>query len=146
MACDGIIATDEIELVKKWTKNNPEWFGSIDTEATLNRYVSEINQKGKQFLSEYIHEIEQQHLTEEEQVQLLTIAVKMIEADQNIEYSEIAFFKRIRFKLNVSDSAILQKNAGIEDWLLPDIIEEDDFLWDAKFENINFENLNQEEK
>ena len=143
MACDGDIADEEIALVKKWTTENSVLFGDLNVEESLNNYVSEINEKGVRFLSEYISEIENTELSENEQLQLLTVAIKMIEADNKIEYSEIVFFKKIRFKLNVSDEAILQKNPGKEDWLLPDIIEEDEFDWDVKFENINFESFNQ---
>lgn len=141
MACDGDIADEEIALVKKWTTENSVLFGGLNVEESLNNYVSEINEKGVRFLSEYISEIENTELSENEQLQLLTVAIKMIEADNKIEYSEIVFFKKIRFKLNVSDEAILQKNPGKEDWLLPDIIEEDEFDWDVKFENINFESF-----
>lgn len=136
MACDGEIATEEIALVKHWTTNNSHLFGDLDVESTLNAYIAEINQQGKAFLSFYISELATANLTEAEQLQLLTIAIEMIEADNKIEYSEIAFFKKMRFKLPISDAAILAKFPDKERFLLPDIIEPDDWNFPQKFDNI----------
>ena len=72
----------------------------------------------------------------------------MIEADNKIDYSEISFFKRIRAKLNESDEKLLDvfKDETLfekfpevepEDFLLPDIMVDDDIDWNVSFEKIN---------
>lgn len=137
MACDGEIATEEVALVKRWTTDNSHLFGDLDVESTLNAYIAEINQQGKAFLSLYISELATANLTEAEQLQLLTIAIEMIEADNKIEYSEVAFFKKIRFKLPIPDAAILAKFPDKERFLLPDIIEPDEWDFPLKFDNIS---------
>ena len=63
MACDGEIATEEVALVKNWTANNPELFGGMDVELTLNNYVDKINEKGMGFLSEYIKDVAEAELS-----------------------------------------------------------------------------------
>lgn len=147
MACDGDIADEEVELISKKTTDNPELFAGLEVESMLNGYVSEINAKGISFLSEYIREVANASLSDDEQLQILALAVEMIEADNKIEYSEIAFFKKIRFKLSVLDDRIIEllKKETIfdkfpelrpEDFILPDIVVEDDLDWNASFGNI----------
>ena len=147
MACDGEIATEEVALVKNWTANNPELFGGMDVELTLNNYVDKINEKGMGFLSEYIKDVAEAELSEDQQLQLIRVAIRMIEADYKIEYSEISFFKKIRGKLQLTDEKILDllKSETLfekfpevkpDDFLLPDIIVKDSFDWNVSFENI----------
>ena len=60
-------------------------------------------------LKEYLNDIAEANLSDEEQVTLLGLAIKMIEADNQILYSEVKFFKKIRNRLPVSDGTILDK-------------------------------------
>lgn len=145
MACDGEIAAEELELVKQYAHSST-LFGGLDIESKLNQYVREINDQGQSFLAGYINTIANTQLGEEEELNLARIAIKMIEADNKIEYSEISFFKRIRSKLKVSDEKLLDifKDETLfekfpevepEDFLLPDIIV-DEMEWNVSFQNI----------
>ena len=60
-------------------------------------------------------------LTETEQLQLVSLAIKAIEIDNHVEYAEVKFFKKIRSILTISDEAILAEHPNNEDFLLPDI-------------------------
>lgn len=124
MACDGEIADSEISLVKKLTLQSNS-FGDVDVEQMLNSYVEAINQNGLLFISQYIQEIKDTEFTDEEALNLISLAIKTIEADENIEYSEIRFFKKIRSQLKISDKKILNILPDKEDFLLPDIVEDD---------------------
>ena len=74
-----------------------------------------------------------------QQVKLIDLAIQMIEADNQILYSEVKFFKKIRNRLSVSDDYILEKLPDSEDYLLPDISCEDkDFEEVGNFEQISF--------
>ena len=73
------------------------------------------------FLQSYLKELNSVDLNETEQLLLVSLAIKAIEADNRIEYTEVKFFKKIRSRLTVSDEAILAKYPDIEDFLLPDI-------------------------
>lgn len=123
-ACDGIIATEEVDLVKDLTKNEG-FFNGINVEETLNAYIKEINEQGKAFLRNYLNEVAETSLSDTEQIFLIDLAIKMIEADNIIQYSEVKFFKKIRNRLTVSDEVILEKLPNSEDYLLPDISAED---------------------
>lgn len=139
-ACDGDIATEEIELVKKFTKE-VDLFKDMSVEETLNTYVNEINKQGKAFLRQYLNELANSELTSEEQVTLVEIAIRMIEADGVIQYSEVKFFKKIRNLLSVSNDVILTNLPDSEDYLLPDTsVEDKEFEDVGNFEPISFVN------
>lgn len=74
----------------------------------------------------------------EEQLEIIRIAIEMIEADGLILYSEVKFFKKLRSCLNVSDEAILNVMPEKEDYLLPDI-KTSEFIFD---EDIKFAEIN----
>lgn len=146
MACDGEIAAEELELVKQYAHSSA-LFGGLDIESKLNQFVEEINNQGQGFLSGYIIEVANAQLNEEQELNLARIAIKMIEADNKIEYSEISFFKRIRSKLSVTDGKLLDifKDETLfdkfpevepEDFLLPDIMVNDDMEINVSFQNI----------
>lgn len=137
MACDGDIAKEEIDLVKRLSAE-VKMFEEIDSEKILNQWISEINDNGAYFLKSYLKELSESQLSTEEQLQVIDIAIKTIEADNNIEYTEIKFFKKIRSRLSVSDDEILKQHPDKEDFLLPDITVSEDPIWtDVKFSNIS---------
>lgn len=120
MACDGNIATEEIQLLRELIAQT-DLFNEIDVEVTLKRYVDSINQNGVVFLSQYLNEVADDELSKEEQLCLVDLAFKTIEADNRIEYSEVKFFKKIRVRLSLTDDEILAKYPDKEDFLLPDL-------------------------
>ncbi|MEY8725952.1 TerB family tellurite resistance protein [Bacteroides xylanisolvens] len=140
MACDGNIVPKEVQLIKNYASNSG-LFTMLDVESKLNEYVANINQQGGSFLNDYLKDIANASLTEIQELDIVRIAIQMIEADNKIEYSEISFFKRIRLNLNISDAIILEDMPDKEDYLLPDIIlKEYEFVLDTPFLNINLEN------
>lgn len=137
MACDGDIAPEELELIREYASGN-ELFLHLDVESKLNEYVVEINQEGVLFLNTYLKDIANLSLTEMQELNMVRIAIQMIEADNKVEYSEVYFFKKIRLNLNISDAVILENMPGKEDYLLPDIIENEyEFILDTAFLTID---------
>ena len=130
MACDGEIAPEEIQLVKKITEQS-ELFSNLNVEKELNAFIAQINEQGKAFLANYIQEVADASLTQNEELALIKLAIQTIEADENVEYSEVSFFKRIRAKLSISDDDILAELPDKEDYLMPDIIDKSDDLWSS---------------
>ena len=140
MAFDGDIAPKELEFIRSYVSNN-ELFSVVDVENKLNEYVADINQQGISFLNDYLKDIANMSLTETQELNIVRIAIQMIEVDNKIEYSEISFFKRIRLNLNISDVTILEDMPDKEDYLLPDIIlKEYEFVLNTPFLNINLKN------
>jgi len=82
----------------------------------------------------------------------LSSSRKKILADKQIEYNEIAFFKKIHAKLNVSDDDILSdeniqnefstadqsvlQGQTLQSFLLPDIIDDSIFDWSFTLDKI----------
>lgn len=137
MACDGDIAPEEIQMIKAIAIQTPILEG-LDMENILNTYVLAINQNGILFFRKYLNELSEEKLTSDEELQIVELSIKVIEADNNVEYSEVKFFKKIRARLSVSDEQILAKHPDKEDFLLPDIDVMDEPIWD---ENVVFADI-----
>ena len=114
-ACDGEIAQEEVDMIKELTENST-LFQEIQVEYSINEYVNQINSQGKAFLKDYLSELSNTVLSDDEQITLIDLAIKMIEADKQVLYSEVKFFKKIRSRITVSDEQILLKLSGIEDY------------------------------
>ena len=143
MACDGNIATEEVQLIKDYTQKSSVFQG-LDVENKLNEYIRLINATGISFLNSFISEIKSSDLTEEEELQVVKIAIEMIEVDKEILYSEIKFFKRIRKCLNVSDDVLYKEFPDKEDFFLPDVAQEEyEFVLESEFSTLqlNFEEV-----
>lgn len=136
MACDGDIAKEEVDMVRELCSQNG-MFEGMNSEEYINRWISDINADGSRFLSSYLNDVSNTDLTTDEQLLFVDLAIKTIEADNKIEYSEVKFFKKIRFRLSVSDEAILARHPNKEDFLLPDITVKDTF----NLENVAFSTI-----
>lgn len=128
MACDGEIAKEEVDMVKRL---GAEYgiFANVDIEAYLNIWIIAINKNGASFLKNYLNELSEANLSLSEQLFVIDFAIKTIEADERIEYSEIKFFKKVRRRLSISDEKILEKYPNKEDYLLPDVNVVEDPIW-----------------
>ena len=120
IACDGDIATEEVDMVRDLCAKD-RIFHNLDSEEYLNSWITEINEQGGLFLQTYLKEINSVELNKQEQLLLVSLAIKAIEADNCIKYAEVKFFKKIRSRLTINDEAILAEHPNKEDFLLPDI-------------------------
>lgn len=134
IACDGEIAEEEIYLVRELCAND-NLFSDINAEKYINTWIAEINEQGSVFLQSYLKEILMLGLDDKEQLLLVSLALKAIDTDCYIEYSEVKFFKKIRSRLSISDEAILGEYPDKEDFLLPDLKIAELPTWD---DNIQF--------
>ena len=135
MACDGSIAPEEIDLVRQLAEEHNA-FADMDVESVLNGFIGQINVEGKVFLSNYLQELKEANLNERVSLDIAELAIKTIEADNNIDYSEVKFFKKLRKRLNVTDEQILERMPDKEDYLLPDIMTPEDLDLDIHFDEI----------
>ena len=142
MACDGDIASEEVELIKK-IATEKHLFGDIDIDKELKKLVEEINTQGKSFLKRYLTILAEQDMTEEEELNIADVAVQTIRADNIIQYSEIKFFKVLRSNLKlVTDETLLEKIDGIdENYLAQDIQADYLQIYDDYFETIELPKL-----
>lgn len=61
------------------------------------------------------------NLLEDEEFTVIDFAIKTINADEEVKYSEIKFFKNIRHRLKIIDENILSVYPHIEKFLEEDI-------------------------
>ena len=140
MACDGEIADEEVALLNKLALTE-QVFGDLDIQMSINNYIESINKLGKVFLEEYHEDVRNACLDDSSSLQLVKIAIDTIEADNQVEYSEVSFFKRIRKQLSIKDEVILEAMPDKEDYLLPDVETEDIFDWSFSFQTIQLPEL-----
>lgn len=93
IACDGDIATEEVGMVRELCAKD-KLFHDIDSEKCINSWIAEINEQGALFLQSYLKELKSVVLNGTEQLLLVSLAIKAIEADNRIEYTEVKFFKK----------------------------------------------------
>lgn len=136
MACDGEIAPEEVNMVRQLTTDS-DIFTGLKVEEQLHSYIEGINNNGTEFLKNYLRDIAAAELSDEEQLTIVRLAIQTIEADNVIQYSEVKLFKKVRFRLSVTDEQILTEHPDKEDFLLPDIRVTDDPAW----ENIKFDDI-----
>ena len=140
MACDGEIADEEVALLNKLALTE-QVFGDLDIQMSINNYIESINKLGMVFLEEYLVDVKNASLDDTASLQLVKIAIDTIEADNQVEYSEVSFFKRIRKQLSIKDEVILEAMPDKEDYLLPDVETEDIFDWSFSFQSIQLPEL-----
>lgn len=90
-ACDGEIAMEEIALIKKMSEEK-HLFGNVNIETVLHSLCDEIKKNGKSFLKNFLKQLKELSFSEDEELQMLQVAVYAIQADERVEYSEIKFF------------------------------------------------------
>lgn len=146
MASDGIIADSEIELIKKLCIQLPELEG-LDFNAKLHEFAKNMESKGKIFINEYLHQLQNALLSTEENLSLIDMSIQTIKADNIIDYSEIQFFKNIRHRLTIDDETILGKFPDIDNWLEEDIMYENeiDKLTDTFFDSFVVPHFNEKQ-
>lgn len=126
MACDGDIDPKEVSLISE-LENRESLFRIENLEQRLNELVIEINRDGQGFLRNYFRKLSSADLSFDEEKQIVDVAIKMIEADEIIQYTELRFFKIIHSYLNISGEQILEAFSevkDIEEYVVQDIISE----------------------
>ena len=121
MACDGHIDDREIKLIQTLSEEK-KLFGNLDSKLEMQSLIADINEHGHAFLRTYLLDLEQTSLSEEEELKLITVSIDVIKADDELEYSEIKFFKMIRSKLSIKDEKILDSFPEYEEYLEEDVI------------------------
>ncbi len=108
MSCDGEIATSEVDELKNITENEIYLLG-YQYEEPLNNLVEEIKVNGKKAINQYLSEIDSLSLSPKQELILVEILIRMIEADSIIQPSEIMFLQLVKAKLKTSEESLIIK-------------------------------------
>lgn len=154
MASDGHIDKREVAMIKDMCETS-DLFVNFNFNAEIKSFVKQIKAEGKGFILDFFKLIETSELSVEQEIHLIDIALKTIKADEQIEYSEVKFFKNIRHRLKVDDDIIRQNFSDIEEFLDRDINTESlldrltsqylDSMTSLHFEELNSIDLNSDD-
>jgi len=110
MGCDGEIHPSEIDELKTIGKNS-SYFDLINFEDELEILYREIAEEGKQYIYDYYRELESINieLSEENELILLEVLLKITYADEKVDDNELTFLGMIRPRLKVTDDKIMKQ-------------------------------------
>ncbi len=108
MACDGNISEMEIAEIKKMVANEI-YFMDYNYEQPLNDNLANIKANGKSAINQYLNELTNADLNERQELLLIEVLIRMIEADTQIEENEVKFLQMVKVKLKVSEETLIVK-------------------------------------
>jgi len=108
MACDGNIAEKEINEIKALVANEI-YFMDYDFEEPLKKNIDNIKVNGTKAINEYLKEILTHNLNEHQELLVIEVLLRMIEADNKIEVREIKFLQMAKSKLKTDEQTLIIK-------------------------------------
>jgi uncharacterized tellurite resistance protein B-like protein len=117
MACDGDIAETEIDEIKSIVANEIYFMG-YEFEEQLKNNVENIKANGKGAINQYLFDIEANNLNEHQEILLVEVLLRVIEADNDIQASELKFLQMAKAKLKVDEQTLIVKFPNHIDQLL----------------------------
>lgn len=117
MACDGNIAEEEISEIKNMVFNEIYFMG-FDYEDQLKDGIDNIKVNGKVAINQYLQELNSIELNEHQEILLVEVILKIIEADNEIQTSEIKFLQLVKSKLKTDEQTLIIKFPKQIDYLI----------------------------
>lgn len=117
MACDGDIAEKEIIEIKGIVANEIYFMG-YDYEEPLKKNIENIKTNGKNAINQYLQEIIANDLNESQELLVIEVILKIMQADDKIEESEIKFLQMVKSKLKTDEQTLIVKFPNHIDYLM----------------------------
>ena len=108
MACDGEIQKEEIEELKYMDKNT-SYFADIDLSDELKQLVNNFKNKGAKVIEELFELLRTTKLNPIQELLVLEVALRIVNADDVIDENEIKFINFLRSKLELYDEIIIDR-------------------------------------
>jgi len=108
MACDGMIEENEINEIKKMA-DNEIYFMGYEYEQPLNDNLSFVKENGKEAINKYLLELSNADLSDKQELLLLEVLIRTIEADKETHQNEIKFLQMVKAKLKTSEEVLISK-------------------------------------
>jgi uncharacterized tellurite resistance protein B-like protein len=108
MACDGHIDDREIKEMEGMNRNTI-YFEDVDLSVELEGLVNQFQKKGKKTVEELFEQLKKTDLNTVQELLLLEVALRMINADEVIDENEKKFLRFLRSKLKVHDETLLDR-------------------------------------
>ena len=108
VACDGSINESEISEIKNMAENEIYFLG-YNFEKPLETNLKTIKEKGKTAINDYLQELSNAKLNNNQELILIEVLIRAIESDKKIEPNEIKFLQMVKSKLKTSEETIITK-------------------------------------
>jgi hypothetical protein len=108
MACDGSIDQMEIQEMKK-IDSNTTYFSDIDLSDELNNLINGLKDKNIKIVKSLFNSLRENTLLITQELLILEISMRIINADKIIDDNEVRFFNLIRSKLDLGDQIIHER-------------------------------------
>lgn len=117
MACDGNIAEEEINEIKTIVANEIYFMG-YEFEEQLRKNIEAIKINGKTAVNQFLQEITNNDLTEHQELLLIEVLLKIIQADTKFEENELRFLHMTKSKLKTDEKTLIVKFPHQIDYLM----------------------------
>jgi uncharacterized tellurite resistance protein B-like protein len=108
MSCDGNISQAEIDEIRKIVASEI-YFIDYEYENPLKNYIDYIKYNGKNAVSEYLKEVGKSELSEKQEILLIEVVLRIIEADNNIYETERKFLQMVIKNLKIDEQTLIIK-------------------------------------
>ena len=108
MACDGSIDDLEIQEMKK-IDSNTSYFSDIDLSDELDNLINDLQNKNVKIVKRLFDSLRENTLTVTQELLVLEITMRIMNADNVIVDNETRFLDLIRSKLDISDQIIHER-------------------------------------
>lgn len=117
MACDGNISEEEINEIKNIVANEIYFMG-YEYQEPLQRNIEEIKINGRNSVNQFLQEITTNDLTESQELLLVEVLLKIIQADAKVEENELRFLHLAKSKLKTDEQTLIIKFPHQIDYLI----------------------------
>ena len=128
MACDGHIDDLEIQEMKIIDKNT-SYFKDVDLSNELEHLVAQVKTEGTKIVKSLLKSLRENKLSMVQELLVLEVALRMINADNKVEENEVKFLNLVRSKLEIENEIIRDRFGNI-----------------PYLTHMNYDNLESEEK
>jgi uncharacterized tellurite resistance protein B-like protein len=108
MACDGSIDDLEIEEMRK-IDSSTTYFSDIDLSDELDELINELHNKNIKIVKNLFDSLRENTLTISQELLILEVTMRIINADDVIDDNEVRFLNLIRSKLDLGNQIIHQR-------------------------------------
>ena len=108
MAVDGNISDTEVQELTNIVKTTAYFF-DFDYDEELKNNIAEIRQGGKIAINKYLADLSTCELSEKQELILVEVLLRMIEADNEVAPNELKFFQLVKSKLKTPEEILITK-------------------------------------
>ena len=108
MACDGSIDEEEINEIKRMVETEIYFIG-YNIDQPLRDSIDYVKVDCAKAANEYLDDLAKAELNARQELLLIEVLIRTIEADSKIQDDEIKFLQLVKSKLNISEEASITK-------------------------------------